>query len=296
MNPFQLESPSSLDKALGILAERKEQARILAGGTDLLVEMQDDYWPAPEIVLSLRNLEEGLRYIRQRGDTMHLGALATYTDILDSPVLRESAPLLLLASAEVGSPQIRNRGTLAGNVAMASPAGDAIPALYCLDAEVELRSRSVRRVLAIEDCFLRPKQNAFQPDEMIVEIRFPVPPPEAKVFFYKVGPRLAQAITKVTVAGLVVLQGERVEQCRLAFGAVAPTVRRAVRSEALLAGQTLCGDLIERASELAKEECSPIDDIRSEGWYRREMVATLLRRGLWSILDPSVSPCRVFPD
>lgn len=296
MKPFRLESPASLDEALEILGQRGQRARVLAGGTDLLVIMQDDHWTAPDVVLSLMRLERDLRYVRRRGDTFQIGALATYTDVLESPLLREGARLLVMAGAEVGSPQIRNRGTLAGNIATASPSGDTLPALYCLGAEVVLRGKGGERVLAIEECFAGPKQNTFRPDEMIVEIRFAAPPASARSFFYKVGPRRAQAITKVTVAGQFTLDEGRLEQCRLALGAVAPTVLRAKRTEQLLTGQPLSGPLIEQAAIRIREECAPIDDIRSEAWYRREITGTLLSRGLRSLVDPSVSPNQVFPD
>jgi len=294
--PFQLETPDTLERALDILDQQGQRAQVLAGGTDLLVAMQDDHRSAPGVVLSLMKLEPQLRYIRQEGDRIHIGPLATYTDVIESSLLREGAPLLVLAASEVGSLQIRNRGTLAGNIATASPSGDTLPALYCLGAEVVVRSRKGERALAIEDGFLGPKQHAFRPEEMVVEIRFPCPPPGTKDFFYKVGPRRAQAITKVTVAGHFALENDRVKQCRLALGAVAPTVVRAKHTEQLLTGQLLSNPLIEQASQQVKEECSPIDDIRSESWYRREMVGTLLRRGLRSLVDPSVSPCRVFPE
>jgi len=209
-----------------------------------------------------------LRGISVRGDRLVIGALATYTDVIRSPLVRRRLPILAAASREIGGVQIQNRGTVAGNVANASPAGDTLPVLAASDALVVLRSaaRGERRV-AFRDFYTGYRKTAMRADELILAIE--VPPVTGRQWFRKVGTRAAQAIAKVTIAGI----GGRAP-ARIAFGSVAPTVVRVPRTEAHLAG----GGSLEEASRLLDDEISPIDDARSTAEYRRRVAANLLRQ------------------
>ena len=204
-----------------------------------------------------------------KGETLVIGALATYSELIASPLVRRRLPILAEASRWVGSPQIQNRGTLGGNVANASPAGDTLPVLAVAEATVVLRSVGGERRVPFASFYTGYRQTAMRPDELIVAIE--VPPVEGRQWFRKVGTRAAQAISKVVMAAV------RAPRPRIALGSVAPTVVRAPRTEAVLAG----GGTLEEAQAALMDEIQPIDDLRSTAAYRRRVSANLLAQ-FWS--------------
>lgn len=276
MLEFTFESPSSLAEVCQSLAGG---GRLIAGGTDVIPQMQDGRFQADRLI-DLSRLAE-LNCIQQQNGAIIIGALTNYTAMITSPVLQQAAPLLVQAAAEVGAVQTRNRGTLGGNIANASPAGDTLPPLLALNASVTLVSVAGERTIPLAALLQAPGKTALAPDELIHHVSFQPLAGETNSVFLKLGNRKGMAIALVSAA--VVLrsgQDQRVEDVRIALGAVAPTAIRCPRTEALLHGQPLTDALIDAATTLAVQECSPIDDVRSSAGYRRHAVRMLVRRGL----------------
>ncbi|OFV86302.1 MAG: hypothetical protein A2V74_10405 [Acidobacteria bacterium RBG_16_70_10] len=271
--------PRSPAQAVRLLAHHPD-ALPLAGGTDLMVA-----WNACALAgrtfLDLSPLEAWTRIRSTRAGVL-LGALATHTDLLRHPVVRRRFPLLAEACATVGGVQIQNRGTLGGNIANASPAGDTFPPLAVYEATVLAVSGSGRREIPFLDVFAGPKRTTFVPGELIeaVSVPFSARPPSRQLF-RKVGTRAAQAISKTVVAGLLWLRRDgTVEELRFALGSMAPTVRRLVRAEAFVRGKRLTREVVHEAGSLLAEDVSPIDDVRSTAAYRLAVSRNLLARFL----------------
>ena len=263
ISSLDVRSATTVRDALEIL--RDEQRTPIAGATDLFVALNFGTL-APRRFVDIWRIDE-LRRITIDGDTLVIGALVTYTDLIRSPLIGARLPMLVEASRLVGGPQIQNRGTIGGNIANASPAGDTLPILSAVDAIVVLRSTTGERRVAFNELYTGYRESVRRADELIVAIE--IPPVPGRQWFRKVGTRAAQAISKVVIAG--VRDGESM---RLALGSVAPTVVRARRAEATLAE----GRSIDEAVEVLREDITPIDDIRSTADYRRLVSANLMRR------------------
>ena len=255
--------PRSLADALKLLRDEGPLVP-MAGCTDLYVSLNFGTLKEARF-LNLWRLS-ALRTIEMRGDRLSIGALATHTDLIRSPLVRRRVPMLASAAREVGGAQIQNRGTIGGNVANASPAGDTLPVLAAAEATVVLRSAAETRRLPFTQFYTGYRQTVRRPDELIVA--FEIPAIRGRQCFRKVGTRAAQAISKVVVAAVVS------DRPRIALGSVAPTVVRATRTEAALAA----GASIEQAQETLVAEIAPIDDTRSTAEYRRRVAANLLAR------------------
>lgn len=264
VSSLTLLEPRSLRDALRMLDDEPSLTP-LAGCTDVFVALNFGTL-ASRRYLNLWALD-AMRGISVRGDRLVVGALATYADVVRSPAVRKRLPMLAAASREIGGVQIQNRGTVAGNVANASPAGDTLPVLAAAGAAIVLRSAAHgERRVPITAFYTGYRATVMRPGELIVAID--VPRLEGRQWFRKVGTRAAQAIAKVTIAGI------GGEQPSIAFGSVAPTVVRASRAEAILAG----GGSVEDACRALQEDISPIDDLRSTAQYRRRVAANLLRQ------------------
>jgi carbon-monoxide dehydrogenase small subunit/xanthine dehydrogenase small subunit len=272
--------PRSLEEALEILVQRGGELRPLAGGTDLLVAAKDGRRSRSSffdlsLVPELSGIEELPEHVR-------IGALATHAEMAGSALLKKYAPALPIGCSWVGGPQIRNRGTLGGNLAHGSPAADTVPALYVADAVVEAVSVSDRREIPIAEFFTGPGKTVLASDELIVAVRIPK---RAGVHaaFLRLGQRQAQAISKVSVAVAMSFRDGRPDWVRVALGSVAPTVIRAPRTEAALLGGGY--DALKTALGAVGEEARPIDDLRSTREYRRAMTAVLLQRAIRRITE-----------
>ena len=257
----QLLEPRSLTDALTMLSHEGPLVP-MAGCTDLYVALNFGTL-RPTRFLNLWNLD-GLRGIEARGAMLRIGALVTYSDIITSGLIRRRLPMLAAASREVGGVQIQNRGTIGGNVANASPAGDTLPVLLAADAVVVLRSVSGTRRVPMTSFYTGYRQTAARPDELIVA--FEVPAVRGRQWFRKVGTRAAQAIAKIVVAGVWD------KKPRLAIGSVAPTPLRLSQTEQALGTGASLAD----AQDLLQREIAPIDDLRSTAEYRRQVAANLL--------------------
>jgi xanthine dehydrogenase iron-sulfur cluster and FAD-binding subunit A len=275
--------PTSLADALSELARAGADTRLIAGGTDVMVELGRGNKTTK--LIDLTALEPELRFIAEDGDRLTIGALTTHNDILASPAFRRDALPLVQACAEVGAPQIRTRGTIAGNLVTASPANDTITALFALDAGVELAGTAGRRSLGIADFCTGFRTTALAPAELVRSISVRKLGPTRRGMFLKLGLRKAQAISVISVAIVLEFDGPRVIDARIALGCVAPTIVRAPEAEASLAGSTLDRAARMRAAALAAAAIAPIDDIRATAGYRRTTIAALVERALDQIAD-----------
>lgn len=261
ISTLELVEPRSLKHALEVLAAG-ERVIPLAGCTDIYVLLNLGAAPGTRF-LNLWPLDE-LRGIEVRGEVLSIGALTTFSEIGKSPIVRTRAPMLAAAAREIGAVQIQNRGTIGGNIANASPAGDSLPVLAAADASLVLLSAAGTRRVAFTGFYTGYRRSVMRPDEVVAAVE--IPRVEGRQWFRKVGTRAAQAISKVAMAAV------RAPHPRIAFGSVAPTVVRVPKTEALL-GE---GGSIEEARRVLMTEISPIDDIRSTAEYRRRVAGNLL--------------------
>lgn len=270
--------PTTLPETLVLLAEYGERARIVSGGTDVLVELSRGLRPT-ETLIDITRLTE-LRYVREAAGTIHLGGLATHNDVVASPLCRAAALPLAQACWEVGAPQLRTRGTVAGNLVTASPANDTVTPLVALDAEIELTSATGVRSMPIADFLLGVRRTAIRADELLTEIRFPALGGARRGIFRKLGLRRAQAISVVDLAIVLDFADSRVTDARIALGSVAPTIIRAAAAETFLLGKTLDAETQTRTGELASAAATPIDDVRGSAAYRRATLRNLVADAL----------------
>ena len=274
-------TPRNLDEALSILSENQGGLRIVAGGSDVIVQLRDGVFKA-ERLLNILSLKE-LRFVRKEGDDIHIGSLATYSDIVHSPVTRDHAWPLVEAARQIGAVQLQNTATLGGNLGNASPAGDSLPPLYALDAIVVTRSEAGRREIPIEQFFLGYRKLALRPDELIEEVHFKELGDKDRGCYLKLGLREANAISIVGIA--VVLrrgtENQSFSDARVALGAVAPTIRRARTCEKALIAKPLNPEVLKKTASLVADDASPIDDIRGSAQYRKEVVVSLAYEALY---------------
>ncbi len=275
-------TPTSLQQALELLDEFQPDARIIAGGTDLILEIEKGI-RRPDAVIDISRLN-GLDTIwLDEDDRIHLGPTVTHNQVVGSTLCRQRAFPLVNACWQIGSPQIRNRGTVAGNLITASPANDTISPLMALDAGVTLASVNGKRTLALKDFFLGVRKTALQPNEMLADIHFPAMQPNQVGTFKKLGLRRAQAISIINVAVVLTFDRDKISDARITLGSVAPTIIRAPKAEAALIGQSLSDEIITHAANLAAEAAKPIDDIRGSASYRRYSVGVYTRRALTAL-------------
>ncbi|HJO33240.1 MAG TPA: xanthine dehydrogenase family protein subunit M [Anaerolineales bacterium] len=282
MQGFTFDSPQTLEEACQMLAETG--GKLVAGGTDVIPQMRDGRFQTGRLI-DLSRLDN-LSYVEQHNGTIAIGALTNYTTLMHSPLLQTGASVLVEAAGLVGGIQTRNRGTVGGNIANASPAGDMHPPLLTLKAEVTLVSTDGERAIPLARLLQGPGETAVAPNEVIRQISFGGLPAAAKSTFLRLGNRRGMAVSVVSVAVVLQLGLENmVEDVRVALGAVAPTAIRCHKTESLLMRRQLTDSVIEEAANTAVQECSPIDDVRGSANYRRHGVKVLVRRGLQTLAD-----------
>jgi carbon-monoxide dehydrogenase medium subunit len=275
--------PATLDQTLRVLAEKQQKARLIAGATDLMLELERGVRKGIQTVIDVTRLADLDHITIDEDEIIHIGPLVTHNAVAASKLLRERAFPLVAASWQVGAPQIRNRATVAGNLVTASPANDTITPLMAMGGWVSLTSvRGTRRV-PLENFYNGVRKTVLEPDEMVVDIAFPALKPGQRGTFLKLGLRRAQAISLVNTAIVLTLDGSRILSAVITLGAVAPTIIHAPEAESFLAGKELTDEIISRAAEMAAGSAHPINDIRGSAAYRKAMVQVLVMRGLRSL-------------
>jgi CO/xanthine dehydrogenase FAD-binding subunit len=268
-------SPQILIEAYKILSTHREQVKVLAGGTDLMV-LYNSGTSLPALLLDLWLINE-LRNITETEKELKLGALLTYTQLITDQALQQHAPCLVNAAHTIGAVQIQNRGTLGGNIVNASPAGDTLPVLAAFDAELIIGCLNGMRAVPFNQFYTGYRQTVLAADELLVSVCLPKQQADETTAFYKVGTRAAQAISKVVMAIRARIDvTHKIQQIAIALGSVAPTVIRAYNTEATLLGETIDTKLMETARQHLMAEIKPISDIRSTADYRRRVVGNLI--------------------
>ena len=275
-------APSSLEQAAEYL-QRTGEITILAGGTDLMPQSQGGRLKIKRTLMNIQHIPE-LKGIAIEGGAMRIGALATITEIMQSELIRKHLPILVEACDHFASDQIRNAATLGGNVCNASPAGDMLVPLLVLDAEVELASkpngRLTRRRVPLAEFLVGPGKTRRAPAELLEGVRIGLPPAHHYARFFKFGTRPALDISTISIGIAGVLKNGALSRVRVAFGAVAPVPMRAPRTEQALEAKRLDAATIEAVAGVARDEVTPIDDIRASAWYRKELIHNITRRML----------------
>ncbi|MBZ0289541.1 MAG: FAD binding domain-containing protein [Anaerolineae bacterium] len=272
-------SVASINEALNLLAEYGTHARIIAGGTDMLIELERGQRPGVDTLIDITRIP-GLDTIAEAGGHINLGPLVTHNHVVGSKAIVERGFPLAQASWEVGAPQIRNRATVAGNVITASPANDTITPLMALGASVTLVSADGARTVPLSEFYTGVRKTVMRSDELLTSISFPVMRPSQCGMFIKLGLRRAQAISVINVAVILDFDGDTISSAVITLGSVAPTIIRVPDAEAYLTGKNLIPAVISEAARLAAATPKPIDDVRGTAAYRTEMVRVLVSRTL----------------
>jgi carbon-monoxide dehydrogenase medium subunit len=273
---FQYHAPKTLAEAVELM-NTLDNAKPVIGGTDLVPLLREAAC-RPSHLVDLNNVAE-LNYVREEDGFICIGATTTHSHVAASELMRK-APAVVDAVSRIGSPQIRNRGSVAGNLCNASPAADSAPPLLVYDAEVEIVSGDETAIIPLPELFAGPKINSLEPNELVTEIRFPVPPESSSSSFMRMARRKAFTLSMVSAAAYVEMEGGVCTEARVAFGSVAETPIRAPGVEELLAGRELDSQTISDAEEAAKQGVAPITDVRGTAEYRKAMCGVLLRRAL----------------
>jgi carbon-monoxide dehydrogenase medium subunit len=272
-------APRTTEHALELLADLGTRARLIAGGTDLLLEMTRGLRPEADTLIDLSRVS-GLDEIKVDGPNLVIGATVTHNRAAASHDVQRLALPLAQACWEVGSPQLRNRATIVGNVVTASPANDTISALRALGCSVEISSAAGKRTVDLADLHQGVRQTTLKPDELVTGLRVRAMREDQRGIFLKLGLRRAQAISVVHIAMVLDFDGSVVTKAAIALGSVAPTIVNALEAEAFLAGKLLTVEVIAEAARLVAQAARPIDDIRATGTYRTEQLRVLTIRGL----------------
>ena len=278
---FEYRMPKTLKEALDQLSKKGGgKVKVFAGGTDLIPKLRRREVEAPEILVDLKGIPK-LDYIQYNAKSgLRIGPLTTISAIEGSSVVRDHFSVLAQAAHSIASPQVRNRGTIAGNICNAVPSADSAPALLTLNARLKLVSLKGERTVKIEDFFTGPNDTVLTGKEILREIQVPPLHGKGKGVYLKLSPRRAMDLAIVGVAVVVIPEDGICRDIRVALGAVSPTPIRAKKAEDILRGQRFSDELIERVAQVASEETCPIDDHRASAGYRKEMVAVLVRRAI----------------
>jgi CO/xanthine dehydrogenase FAD-binding subunit len=282
---FDYLKPSTIEGALSLLSQYKGRAKLMAGGTDLLPNLKEREIDTPEVVIDLKGIAD-LHYIKyDEAEGLSLGALVTIHEVETSPIVQERFGVLFQAVESMASAQVRNRGTIAGNLCNAVPSADTAPALLTLEARLKLRSQEGERIVNVEDFFTGPNETVLMDGEILQEIHVPNLPSHSRGRYLKLSPRRSMDLAVVGVATIVIVEDHICNDIRIALGAVAPTPIRARQAENKIRGQKLSEEVIAGAAQVASEECSPISDHRASAEYRCNMVEVLTKRAIMQAIS-----------
>ena len=274
-----------IDDVLKTISEQGERARIIAGGTDLILELERGIRKDIDTLIDVTRIPQLDQITIDKDNIIHLGPLVTHNHCVASKIIRQRAYPLAGAAWEVGAPQIRNRGTVAGNLITASPANDTITPLMALGASVTLQSVKGTRTILLKDFYTGVRKTVMQPEEMLVDISFPAMTSTQRGTFIKLALRRAQAISVINITVILDFEAASVRSASITLGAVAPTIIHATEAEVYLTGKELTDEVIGEAARLTMQASKPIDDIRGSAAYRREMIRVCTLRGLKSLRD-----------
>ena len=279
MKEFEFYEPKRVIDACKLLAKYKGRAKILAGGTDLLVELKRG-WHKPAALINLKQIKglDKISFTKKEG--LRIGSMVTWAQLLDSKPLARHYPLLRAAAEHLGSMQIRNTATLAGNITQASPAANGPLPLLVYDAQCLIKGTNGSRTIPVEKMFRGVRKNALRTAEVLTEIRIPVPPAGVKGTYYKFALRHAMDLAVVGLGVLVKARNGNFDEVRIALGSVAPKPFRAAKAEKMLTGNRIEDPLIRKAAEAAAAQSDPITDLRASREYRIELVKELVYRGI----------------
>ncbi len=281
---FEYIAPKTIQEACEILERLGDEAKVMAGGTDLLIKMKHGA-AGPKAVVGLRNIK-GLSSIEfDPKSGLYIGAMALLRDVASHPTIQKIYPAVAYAASQTATVQIRNMGTVVGNICNAAPSADNIPPLMALDAELMVVGPKGERRVALKDFFKGPGQTSLKRGELVSAVFVPLPPPNGAVSYKYISQRSKVDIAAVCVAAMVAVDRGRAQKVRIVLGAVAPTPIRAKKAEQLLLGKKLSEQAIKKASRQASQECSPITDMRASAEYRRTMVEVLTARALTEARD-----------
>jgi len=280
MNSFEYYAPESMAELLDILSANQENSKILAGGTDVTVHLREGKI-APQCMIALKKIPD-LKGISLQGEKIVVGPMTTFTELAQSPIIRENAWVLAQAASTVGSPQIRNQGTVGGNIANASPAGDSLPALMALDAVLTIASKRGEREMALEDFYLGISKNKLEKDEVVARIHFPVLPQGYGSAFVKLGRRNALAISRVSAAAIIGYDktNNLVTDCRVSVGSVAQNPFRVRSAEQMMLSCPLNIENRNNCVSAAFEEMAATLGKRASAVYKRKAGPEIVRRAL----------------
>ena len=282
MKAFGYVTAKDVGHAAALLGEHGAKAKILAGGTDLLVELKHAVHD-PEMIVDVSRLRE-LKDIAVKDDGLHIGALATHGDIMASPVIRSMFPALVDAAHSIGAVQTRNLGTLGGNLVTCVPSMDSGPTLMALEASVTVANAAGRRRMPLAELFVGPRKTSLKPGDLLVDIVIPKENLGKRAAFEKFGLRKGQALALVNAAVAFFNDKGNFRGPRIALGAVAPVVIRAPKAEAYLEGRKITAEAMAEAGRIAATEAKPISDFRAGADYRRDLIAVLVKRALGNAL------------
>ncbi len=278
---FELLAPQSIDEAVSLLEKYGDKVAIMAGGTDIMVQMKSGF--SPEYVLALNEIT-GLRYVDYSADAgLRIGARATLAKVLDSPIVKEKYPALYDSVLANGTPQTKNAATVVGNILRASPAGDCCCAVLAYGGSVVLQGPNGKREVSIDDFWIDYRITARESNEIAVELKIPAPAPGTAAVFSAIT-RTKKDLSKINAAVYLKMNGKSCEDARLAMGAVARTPIRLRRAEKVLKGKEITDALLKEIQKMLPKEISPIDDVRSTAEYRREVSSVLMRRTIQDAL------------
>lgn len=276
---FEYLAPKTVDEAIHLLSRHGREAKPIAGGTDIVLKMKRRE-EVPRYVIGLKNIPglDTIEYNDAQG--LRFGPLVTIHAMETSPVIRGKYPILSHAASTIGSAQIRNLGTVVGNLCNALPSADMIPSLIVLGARVTIAGKKTERDIPVEGFLTGPGQTVLAHDELVVKVQVPCPPPHSGGVYIKHAPREAMDLAIIGVATLITLDEGMCSQAKICLGNVGPTQIRAIKAEGILQGKPFSAELVRQASEMASEEARPRSSIRSSAEYRKEMVRTLTARAL----------------
>jgi carbon-monoxide dehydrogenase medium subunit/xanthine dehydrogenase FAD-binding subunit len=275
---FQFFNARSIEEALSFLEEKGEQCRIIAGGTDLIPALRRED-VHPDFIMNILEINQ-LKGIAELDHAVRIGPTTTFTEMIESDILFRFFPSLVQSASSVGGPQVRNRGTIGGNIANASPAADVLPAVLAYDGELELQSKvSGKRILRLSEAIEGPYKTCFRPDEMLTGIIIKKPKLGTRSLFEKLGRRNAMARARMNLTILLRLNGkEEVSEIRIVPGAVMPVARRAMRTEEMFLGKRPEPSLIGAASEVIAKEMVEVTGIRWSTEYKVPVLKNMFKR------------------